>query len=436
MEVFSTTLSVVWTIIKTWWWILLPFVLWKHFAFMWREWRKDEYAKGVNNQFYELKMPREVERPFKAMEQVLAGWWMFYDPNDWWETWWEGKYQVKISVEVMSDGGEIHFYLRFPKALRNLIESSIYAQYPEAELVEAEDYTARVPQDIPNEKWDLWGTDYELMKPDIYPLKTYKRFFEETTVSKEYQRVDPMAALLEALAKAKPGEQIWVQFIISPVTTSEDDYIQRAKDEVAKLAYRGDSKSRIKDKPMIQKMVEVVVTGKPPGEMIVEESESILPPEMKLTPGEREIVSQVELKVSKMMYNTVIRFIVLGERDKWNKANLKTVLGYFNNFNTENTNRMKPWNPSTTRISKNKAFFLNVFLHQRKLYMLKRKLFRQYRARMNFHFPRNSDMSYILNIEELASMFHIVGRTAIPAPNVQRIESKKAEPPADLPWNE
>jgi len=435
MEVLTTTLSVVWSIISSWWWVFLVIFLIKKFIFMWRKWREESFAETVDYEVFELKMPREVERPFKAMEQVFAGWWMFYDPADWWEYWWEGKYQVKISIEIVSNGGEIHFYLRFPKSLKNLVESSIYSQYPEVELTEAEDYTEKVPEDLPNETWDMWGCDYELMKPDIYPIKTYERFFEESNISKEYQRIDPLAALLEGLGKSNPGEQIWVQFIIKPVTNVDNNYKDRAKAEVAKLAYRGDPRAKMKDDTIIKKMIKVIVTGKPVDAPVVEKTESILPPEMKLTPGEREIVSQIEHKVSKVMFETIIRFIIMGERDKWNKANLKNVLGYFANFNTENTNNLKPWSPSITKIHKHERLFANLFLHDRALYLKKRKLFSQYKKRFNYNFPKDNKETFVLNLEELASMFHFVGRTAIPAPNIKRIESKKAEPPADLPWN-
>ncbi|MCX6738309.1 MAG: hypothetical protein NTY11_02755, partial [Candidatus Parcubacteria bacterium] len=238
MEVVSIILSPIWAIFKAWWWVLPPFLLWKPFLFMWTKWRQDEYAKGVNPILLELKMPAEVDRPFRAMEQVFAGFWMFYDPPDWWEQWWEGKYQVAMAIEVASIGGDIHFYIRTPKSLRNLVESSVYAQYPEVEITEAEDYTKNVPQDIPNKTWDLWGCDYEFIKPDIYPMKTYSKFFEESPAAKEEKRIDPMASLLEGLAKAEPGEQIWVQIRIKPVTNAENNYKDRAKTEVGKLVYR------------------------------------------------------------------------------------------------------------------------------------------------------------------------------------------------------
>ena len=100
----------------------------------------------------EIKMPAEVDRPFKAMEQVYAGLWMLYDPADFYEKWIEGKYDASMSIEIVSIEGNIRFYLRFPEKARNLIESSIYSQYPEVEISEVEDYTKDVPKDIPNKK--------------------------------------------------------------------------------------------------------------------------------------------------------------------------------------------------------------------------------------------------------------------------------------------
>ncbi len=431
MEVISSIFTIVWAIIRTWWWFLLPILLWKPLLFMWRWWRMDQCTKGIENILLELKMPREVDRPFKAMEQVFAGFWMFYDPADWYEKWWEGKYQVTLSLEVASIGGEIHFYIRAPRGYRNLVESSIYSQYPEVEISEVEDYTKNVPQDIPNKEWDMWGTDYETVKKDIYPIKTYSKFFEETAAAKEEKRIDPLAALLEGLAKTGPGEQVWVQLRIKPITVAENDYEKRAKEEVDKLANRSDS-SKLKQASMIKEAADVVVLGQLPGEQGEEKEKSWMPPEMKLTPGEREIVAGIESKIAKTMFECVMRFVILGEKEKWNKGNLKNVLGFFANFNTGNLNALKPWAPSITKIHKHERFFINIFLYDQLLYLKKRKLFRRYISRLNYLFPK-SGKSIIFNIEELASLFHFIGRAAVPAPMIQRVESKKVEAPSALP---
>ncbi len=431
MSIFISILLAVWLIFKVWWWVLLPIVLWRPFIFFLLWWRNEQFAKTVDNMLVELKMPNEVERPFKAMEQVFAGLWMFYDPADFWEKWIEGKFQITISLEIASIEGEIHFYLRFPRPALSLVESSIYAQYPEVEISEVEDYTKKVPQDIPNGKWDLWGTDYEFIRPDIYPLKTYAKFFEESPVAKEVKRIDPLAALLEGLSQSGPGEQIWVQMRIKPITIGENNYKERAKKEVNKLANRPEKKTLTKT-PIVKDAADLLILGKMPGQPEEEKAEAFIAPEMQLTPGEREVVSEIEKKVSKTMFEVYIRFIILGEKGKWHKGNLKNVLGFFANFNTENLNAFKPWSPSITKVHKHEKLFLNVFFHDRLLYLKKRKLFKRYLARLNYFFPKK-DKTFILNLEELASLYHIVGRSAVPAPMVQRVQARKAEPPIDLP---
>jgi len=412
--------------IATWWWVFTPFLLLRPFLFFYLWWRNEKWAEKQKYIMLEVKMPREVRRPFKAMEQVFAGWWMLYDPPDWWEKWIEGKYQLSMSIELVSDGGEIHFYLYIPEAARNFIESNIYSQYPDAEIFQVEDYTKNVPQDIPNEEWDLWGCDYELIKEDIYPIKTYPRFFEEKAETIEEKRIDPLAALLEGMAKLKPGEKIWVQFRLTPVTNSENNYKDRAKKEIEKLTKKP---TKSPPEPILKEMLKIIFSPSK-GE---EKKQEVYPPEVwLLPPGEKEKAAAVADKVSKVMFECGIRFIILGKKGIWNKANLKTVLSYFANFNTENLNSFKPWGKSITKVHKHEHFFLNILFHDTLLYVKKRKIFKRYIQRLDYLFPQKGKR-FILNIEELASMFHLVGREAVPAPEIQRIESKKAEPPPNLP---
>jgi hypothetical protein len=415
-----------WEIVKNWWWVIPPFILWRPFLFLWLWFRQEKWAKDQKFIMLEIKMPREVKRPFRAMEQVFAGWWMLYDPADWWEKWIEGKYQFSMSIELVSDGGEIHFYLRIPETARNFVESSIYSQYPDVEIAIADDYTKDIPSDIPNE-WDLWGCDYELIKPDVYPIKTYSQFFEESQALKEEKRIDPLAALLEGMTKLKPGEKIWVQMRLTPVTNAENNYKDRAKELTAKLLRRP---SPPKKKAIIQEAIDTLLFG--PASAQPKKGEELIPPEMGLSPGEREIVSAIEKKISKTMFECGIRFIILGKKGVLYKPNLKTVLGYFANFNTENLNGLKPWGPSITKIHKHEKLFLNIFFHDSLLYLKKRKILNRYISRLDYLYPAKGK-SFVLNIEELATMFHFVGREAVPAPIIQRVESKKSEPPPNLP---
>lgn len=369
-------------------------------------------------------MPREVVRPLKAMETVFSGLWQLYDPPNPREKWLEGKVQLSLVLEIVSLGGDIHFFIRVPEGARKLVESSIYSQYPEAEISEAEDYTKYVPHDIPNKDWDLWGADYELLKEDVYPIKTYTKFFEERPeVTLEEKRIDPLAQLLEGLATLKPGEQLWVQIICQPITPLENDYVSRGRAIADKIARRA---LPPKPAPLMLEAAEVLISGKIPGQK--EEPKELIPPEMKLTPGEREVLAAIEEKIGKYAFMTNIRFIYLARRDAYFGAAKALPMSFFNQFSTQNLNGLKPWPKTITKVHTISTWFLD----KRRVYLRKRKLFRNYVRRLTPLFPRPGG-TFVMNIEELATLFHFPGAVVARAPFVPRVEVKKGEAPPGLP---
>ncbi len=203
-------------VIRAWWWLPLPFILWKPLSFYWLWWKNDKWDETFKRILLEIRIPKESLKPIRAMETVLSGLWQLYAPPNWYETWWEGKYLLSFSLEIVAIDGIPHFFIRIPESFRNVTESHIYSQYPEAEISLVDDYTQYVPQDIPNKEWELWGTDYQLTKPDPYPIRTYTQFETERETEEE-KRIDPISSLLEAMSKLQPGEQLWVQIRACPV---------------------------------------------------------------------------------------------------------------------------------------------------------------------------------------------------------------------------
>ncbi|MFQ6049813.1 MAG: hypothetical protein ACE5J0_02110 [Candidatus Paceibacterales bacterium] len=419
--------EVFWEFLKTWGWLILLFILWKPFLFLWRWWRVEGWLKNVYKPILlEIKIPKEILKPVRAMEDVMNSiFGVIYHPPDWWETWIDGQLLTSLSFEIVSIGGEIHFFIRVFEIYRDGVEAAIYAQYPEAEITIADDYTKAVPQDIPNKDWDFWATDYVLLKEDAYPILTYKKFEREVEPVEE-KRVDPVATLLEALAKIKPGQQFWIQITAKPVTSEESKWIKKGEALRDKLAKRP---AKAEFKPMALEALEVLITGKPPGPP-PEKEEPIIPPEMKLTPGEREVVAAVEEKISKPGFQTNIRFIYLGKRDVFFKANLRLGFTYFNSYATEHLNRLIPWGATLTKIHKSWFLPLNLLV-SRRTYLRKRKIFRNYVNRDTPLFPRAGG-EFILNIEELASLYHFPSWRVAPVPGLPRIEAKKGPPP-ELP---
>ena len=425
--VYQFILSPFGQFLRSWWWLILPFLLKDFFAERWLWWKTEGWlAKSFHPILLELKIPYNNTKPIRAMEVVMGNIWAaLYQTPDLWEKWIDGQVQTSLTIEMVSIEGEIHFYLRFNKGFRDAIEAALYAQYPDIEIVEAEDYTRKVPLNIPNKDWDLWATDYRAIRPGGYPIKTYKDFETEREFSEE-QKIDPIAGLLEALSKVGPKEQIWIQIGIKPVgadtgSTWIDDALT-LRDELAKRP----EKTIKRSKPILFEAAEILISGAP-GQKEEKKEAPILPPEMKMTPGERDVVAAIENKASKAGFESFARFVFLGKRDFFHKSNLRLPFIYFSSYVTNNLNALYPLGKTMTKIHYSWFLPLNR-LRDRRKYLRQRKLFRNYINRLPPLFPYGND-TFILNTEEVASLFHFPSWGVSPVPGVSRTTTKTKAPP-------
>jgi hypothetical protein len=60
------------------------------------------------------------------------------------EEYWQGAVWFWFSLEIVSLEGQVHFYIRTPTRIKDLIETQMYAQYPQAQVKVVEDYTLAV----------------------------------------------------------------------------------------------------------------------------------------------------------------------------------------------------------------------------------------------------------------------------------------------------
>lgn len=409
-------------VLKNWWWVFLPFLILPAAKFLYLFYRIGRWDSTIKRIVLEVKMPKEVAKSIKGMDQVFAGLHGTHDIPTWREKWIEGVVQLNMSFEIVSTEGNIHFYIRAPQMFRKLIESNIYSQYPEAEVVEAEDYVQKVPQDIPNKDWDIWGVNFINAKDEIFPLKTYK-YFEMETEKDEEKKVDPLADLLEGLSTLGPGEHFWIQIVVKPVLGRDKPWQKKGRELVDKLARRPENKQSYK--PMVQEAAEVLMFG--PKEK-KEEAKELIPPEMKLTPGERDVLSGVEDKLSKFGYDCFIRTVYLGKKDVFFKPNVKFVFSFSKEISSENLGGLRPLTKVMTKV-KSVPFW---FLDKRRVYLRKRRIFKYYCKRWGPFFPRSGG-TFVLNTEELATLFHFPGKSVAPASGVSRIGTKKRGVPPNLP---
>ncbi len=450
----SQIIPIIVLVLRTWWWVFVPIIFAVPFKYLYAYWVQWEVFHA-KEKWILLKIisPREIENTFKAMEDFYNVIWGIYDGPNWREQWCEGESRrgpYWASFEIVSIGGKISFYIRCLDVHRKLFESTLYSHFPEIEISLAEDYTQKVPKDVPNAEWDLYSEDYTVLKPQPLPIKTYPMFFEEKPESAKIEetRIDPLDSMLEALAGVEPDEQIWFQIVIAPVVNEDTPirgglgWIDEGRAYADKIAQR-DPKRREPSKSVFQEALETLIFG--PKEEKEEEPVDILSaPELRLTAGERDILKGVEAKISKQGFKTWIRMVYLYKRNKPHfRGNYKIIRSYFNHFATGNLNALVFWGPTRTRI--------HYWMTSRRLYLRKRKCFRNYINRLPSLYPRTMDGepmfakgivgrspglrgTVIFNSEELATMYHFPAKiSAVLAPALTPIEAKKAGPPVGLP---
>lgn len=337
------------------------------------------------------------------------------------EKYWHGNIQEWFSLEIVSIEGYVQFLVWTWDKYRDLVETAIYAQYPDAQITEVADYSTAIPKKYPDAEWDLFGTEFILVKDQAYPLRTWEEF--EHKGQKDEAFKDPLAALLENLSRIGPGEQIWLQFLIKPIN---QDWA-KATDKVVKKLIGAKV-------PEVKTFMDTAfdLTGKITGPILdqVLGSGEPAPPKkddpmskmLFLSPGERLVVEAIEKKNGKIGFQTKIRLIYAAKKEVFKKPRgAHAVIGSIKQFNTNDSNSLKP---EYKRIGPSSLWLFK----DRRNSWRKIKLARAYTKRSMYVGAK----AYVLNIEELATLWHFPTE-AVHAPMIMRTEGKRGVPPSSLP---
>jgi hypothetical protein len=155
-----------------------------------------------------------------------------------------------------------------------------------------------------------------------------------------------------------------------------------------------------------------------------EQQREIIPPEMKLTPREREIVQEVENKIGKNVFQTNMRCLYFGEKRIYEAARKSLGEEFFSSFSRPDLNTIKKDSRTKTRIW---HFFI-----KRRLLIRKHRIFRRYIMRETMLYP-DPGGTYIMNTEELATIFHPPIEANKVGTMLTQVHSKKGEAPVNLP---
>lgn len=418
--VFSNT----WFVFVHGGWLILAMVgLWIAFRLYVNE-INVAFLKATKWKFLQIRVEKENLQSLLAVEQIFTQLHAIQSSFTWAAKYLEGQFQLWLSMEIVSIGGKISYIIRVPEKSLNLAESAIYAQFPNAEITEVSDYMEHLTEWDPEESsWDLWGTEYQLVKDYAYPIKTYREF--EHPIS-ENKILDPLAGLLEAMSKAEAHELMAVQYCIRPI--ADNGWQPHVQQTVNK--YKGVNNavapSGLGDKIVgFFDFIFKPLLGPPTK---AEKKEEGVPAVQKLTEGEKRTLLAVETKMSKVAWETKIRSLYLAPKDKFDNTKRSGMIGAFRQLSGMTTNNLKPDTAVMT------GYNYKVFKALEKPYT-DWKIAHKKHNFLDGYVNRSmwvGSQPMILNAEELATLYHFPLATTT-TPPVERIEVKKGQPPANLP---
>ncbi len=360
------------------WYVWMPIVAVLVYL-TWRNNRKIEAIRPVESSLLILEIPKTNDKQELAAEQMFASLHGILRDKD--ELKLNHGVQEHLSFEVASVNGQIRFYVWVPKSLRSFVESQIYAQYPTVQIYDAEeDYVAH-----DRDHSIAYSVEVTLTENEMLPIKTFQNF-----------EVDPLAGITGTLAKLDSGEEMWVQILVRPIA---DEWHKASERWVKSIKAGGLFSIAGGGGSGLQWLVEALgALWRPP-----ESGEGGKPASKELSDREKTRIDEAQKKATKLGYEVKLRLVYLGDNATTAKLQMQAIVGTFKQYNSTNLNGFKAtrqsFNPEELRVYKARSF---------------------------------TDRGFVLNIEELASVYHLP-HTNVETPNIVWASSKTAEPPAKLP---
>jgi len=376
--------------------------------------RADYWNNKLGSLVLEIKLPPNVDKSPLAMELVLNQLHQTADESNWYWKYWRGQTRSWFSLEIASFGGDIHFYIWTRKKYKNGIEAHFYSQYPGIEIYEVEDYTKNFYFD-PG-RHEMFACQWQLSDIDPLPISTYVDYGLDKDPDEE-QKIDPMTSQLEFLSSLPPGHNVWIQIIL-----------RAHKKEAKRLLPFG---KMLENFALFEKYDAWEDEAKEEVKKILDKLKEEGSTFSRLaTKGEQNRIEALQRSTSKIGFDTSIRSLYFADKDIYSSVYLGGLLGSFKQYAALGYNGFKSagWHSTFSDPLKDwwktdKGVLSKMVLDE---YKLRNFFFSPFRGKWFYSEP------FILNSEELATVFHLPGTVAT-APGLNRVASKKSEAPSNLP---
>lgn len=408
--------------------------------------QQQRYRKNQKHVLISIRVSKENERLPIVAEQMFAVLHGIHSKISFLDKL-KGIDVESLSFEIANVDGMIKFYVYAPIHLKNLVENQIYAQYADVEITEVKDYMQeekveiRTPEIVEGEEatttavmeletkpaqpaaftqlkefQNSLAAELTLSGPSIYPIKRYTQFEDKITRT----AVDPLSGITSTLMKLPhPGDKAAVQIVIKPIG---DEWRKKAT-ECARILGKGIFFHIHKlqkwytlafmTRSLWPKIVffpiywvfffQGLMSGSKHSFSAEGGGGDVLSETMTSSHDRESSTDAVMDKVIKLPFDVSIRVLYTSNTPDTSAAKMKIreLTGAFKQFNQPHLNSFK--------ISETNNSTVIQRFREREIYE-----------------------SFVLNVEELATVFHLPN-IEVKTPNIYWVSSKKLEPPVDLP---
>lgn len=409
---FVSVLTALWVLSPLW----MPLFMAPIFWFSWMNYVRSAFIAKQKHSVLEIKLPKNMKQSPKAMERVFTSFSIRSGQTTWFTRVWKGGVGTWWSFELHSYEGTLRFYIWCRKPMVPLVKQWIYAQYPDVQIEEVQDYMSGLRY-MP-EKMGAWAVEHGKIKPDALPIKTYVDYKLDKLDSGRNQEKysDPLASVFERFADLRKGEQGILQIVVAQT---------RMKKALSKWHWLHNGDRTYKDgiKKYIKKLYsearldyENVVTGE------VDKGFA------QLKPGEREVADALERALEKPGFEVNIRVARFGRPGEYRPAiNSQHFTQIWRQFTDGKFNRLNTlglyWTEHFDFIWQD---FANIRVERARY-----NIFDCLRRRGGLYNPY-VHLIHFMSTEELATIYHFPDANSN-IPGIEYLASKTSEAPKNLP---
>mgnify|MGYP000616214290 CR=1 FL=1 len=347
---------------------------------------RSQYVSAIPYSIIELKPGAETPRTARAMELVFYA--LYYrNTISLVSAFFLGQVRLPWSFEIYAHAGSIRFFVYLPTAHRAAVEARIRAEYPDIDIDEARDYAREFAFDPFSMRLDV--REYTLSKADPYPLRTYLS-------SENAKRPrDTFIDFLEDLVSLGEEEHMFISWIVMPHQRERRKFWERPMDFLHQ-----DAEAEI-----------VKIIG--PGGNFHELSEN-----------KQRLISAIESALKKPSFDCGVRALYIAKRREFDEGRSSALDTLFDSFGDDELNSLVAYDPrGQVGWPLSEVFVAAPVLSMNYLINL-------YRRRAFFN-PPYYGRSFVLNTEELATVYHLPHVTR--ASPLSKGTSAHLEPPENLP---